>query len=165
MGYLKILYKIILLITFIFFFYAIYTANGDNSFSQQGKLILVPIDYSNFFCSLCLDSFLSFSKELSVKSWQGSIIWIIVFSQEENPEKIKILEKKLRGLFKTHNINFPILVDRSGVFNKLEEERKIILIDTSNKIIKGYKFPLSPKEKREILMPNGKHSEEKGEKK
>lgn len=57
----------------------------------------------------------------------------------------------MRGLFKTHNINFPIAVDQSGIFSKFEEKREIILIDISNTIIKNYRFPLSPNE-RELFM-------------
>ncbi len=149
--------RIILSFLFIFSFYSSSTAKEEGFFLLPEKLILIPIDYSNFFCSLCLDSFLAFSKEFVSKNMQRSVIWIIVFKEGGNSENIKILEKKLRGLFKTHNINFPIVVDMRGIFKKSEEETKIILIDTSNKIVKEYKYPLSLMEKKEIFMTDNKH--------
>lgn len=90
-----------------------------------------------------------------------SVIWIIVLKEGENSDKTKILEKKLKGIFKIHNINFPIVVDKYGVFNKFEDETEIILIDTPNKIVKNYRFPLSPNEMRGLFMPNNKYTEDK----
>lgn len=93
MRYFKIYNKIILFFLFLIPLSSISTAKGESLLSQPEKFILIPIDYSNFFCSLCLDSYLAFGKELISKGWQRSVIWIIVFKEGENSDKIKILEK------------------------------------------------------------------------
>lgn len=145
----------------------IYLSVSDRSFSQhhqhsvnsvgKRKLILVIIDYKDFFCPLCLEPLMAFCRALHSYGQEELALGVFIYRNQEkegNPDRlIRIVENQLRGFITGNNIKFPVILDKCHVFEKLNsEETDIILIDHSRKLIKKYKFPLTKKQINEIFL-------------
>ena len=123
---------------------------------ENRKLLLFIIDFNDFMCLSCLDSFLDFYYCLP-SDFQKNMSWgILVFniSEKEGNNNIsaRIAEKKLRGFVAANNIKFPILIDKFHVFNGLAEEGTVVMVfDWSRKMVKRYVFPLNKGQIEEIF--------------
>ena len=123
---------------------------------ENRKLLLFIIDFNDFMCLSCLDSFLDFYYCLP-SDFQKHLSWgILVFniSEKEGNNNIsaRIAEKKLRGFVTANNIKFPILIDKFHVFNGLAEEGTVVMVfDWSRKMVKRYVFPLNKGQIEEIF--------------
>lgn len=134
-----------------------YKAKEDNfSPSDFSRLILFIIDFDEFMCFFCLDSFLDFYHSLPISFQEESIRGILVYKEEnkKNAEQtnIRIIEKKLQGFIEANRIQSPIVVDYFHVFNSMVQEGSaVIFFDQRRKAFKKYTFPLSREQKNEII--------------
>lgn len=125
-----------------------------NSIFKQKKIILIMIDFSDFYCPLCVESLKTFCDNLNSRGQENFPIGILVFKspKKKNSKNYnKIIEKKLRGFIIGNGIQFPVLIDRNHVLSGLNlDDSDIILLDLSRKLIKKYTFPLTADQLNEI---------------
>jgi len=119
---------------------------------EQAQLIII-IDFNDFMCFSCLDSFVEFCHSLPFHSKDGKVCGVLVVNDADKTDlSFKIVEKKLRGFVSANNIKFPVLVDYLHIFNPLAEDGTvIILFNHREKCIKKYLFPLKREQKADIL--------------
>ncbi len=118
------------------------------------QLLLFILDFRDFSCMACLDSFLGLYRILPF-SFKTSKTWgILVVKNSEGEENrlFKIAEKKLKGFVQANHITFPILVDRARIFGEWAEKGScVLLIDGAKKILCRYDFPLTGYQFEEIF--------------
>ena len=135
------------------------TSFSENSVARQEEPVkvqlLLIIDFGDFMCFSCLESFLQFCYSLPHK-FQDEYVWgVVIFEgnigSESEDIAIKIVEKKIRGFRKANGVRFPILVDRSHIFSSLAAKGTTVLILKGEaQEVKQYTFPLSRAEIAEI---------------
>jgi len=130
-----------------------YTGFYWDSFPNHQTELLVIIDFNDFMCFSCLDSFIEFCHSLPLHSKDGKVCGVLVFDDaDETDISFKIVEKKLRGFISANSIKFPVLIDYLHIFNPLAEEgTAIILFNHQENCIKKYLFPLNNKQKVDVL--------------
>ncbi|MEO0294314.1 MAG: hypothetical protein ABIN61_08875 [candidate division WOR-3 bacterium] len=140
-------------ITILVLFFSFGQGNQTiNKTTKNLKLILIFVDYSTISCSFCLDSFIAlFNKLEKQKNEEGIVTGIVLSDNLEDENKVKIIEKQLRGFVKANNINFPLILDKTNIFKGLNLENTVIVIDVSSDIIKKFKFPLSKTQIKELI--------------
>ena len=118
------------------------------------KLLLFILDFQDFSCMTCLDSFLGLYQQLPVR-FKTSKTWGILVVKNSGKEENKqhwIAEKKLRGFIGANQITFPILMDRAHVFRELAEEGSgVMLFDGIENTVHRYNFPLTGYQFQEIF--------------
>ncbi len=103
-----------------------------NRFYKE-KLILIFIDFSDISCSMCSDSLIKLNEFFNLNLSSTSKMFIIGILLYECPYGIesvrceKIVEKQLKGFILTNEIRFPIVSDRSHVFEGLNIKRSMII--------------------------------------
>lgn len=130
--------------------------NPTSDVSYDGKpLLLFFLDFKDFSCMACLDSFLELYRLLPIdtktsKAWG---ILAVEHSDGEGNRLFRIAEKKLKGFVRANHITFPILVDRFRVFEELVEDGSgVFLFDGTAKTVRRYDFPLSGEQFEEIFL-------------
>lgn len=129
-------------------------------FSYPGcddKLLLVfIIDFNDFMCHSCLESFLDIYNSLPAP-YQFQRAWGVVSLGEEDSfsEKrdlsLRILEKKIRGFVTAHAIRMPLLIDRDHIFQSFSQDGStLILFDVAAKSIVKFILPLTPGQKQHL---------------
>ena len=119
------------------------------------KLLLFILDFQDFSCMTCLDSFLELYRRLPMRFRTSNAWGILIVKNSEGQENriFGIAEKKLKGFVQANHILFPIVVDRSRIFGELEEQGSgVFLLDGMGKNARRYNFPLSGEEFEEILV-------------
>ncbi|UCE40703.1 MAG: hypothetical protein JSV17_14835 [Candidatus Aminicenantes bacterium] len=137
-------------------------AKGD-SFEKdvfENKWILFILDFQDFSCMTCLDSFLGFYQQLPLR-FKTSCAWgILVMKKTEKEENTHtrtsksfwIAEKKLRGFIRANHIVSPFLMDTNQVFGKWAEMgSSVLLFDRVGKMVHRYNFPLTGAQFEEIF--------------
>jgi hypothetical protein len=125
------------------------------------KMLLFILDFQDFSCMTCLDSFLSLYRILPFH-FKTSHSWgiLVVDKAEEQTgveadenRQFRIAEKKLKGFVQANHITFPILVDRYQIFNQWADIGTcVVLFDESRKILNTYEFPLIGGQLEEIFL-------------
>lgn len=128
---------------------------SKEKFEKQSFLIYI-IDFNDFMCMSCLNSFLEFYYILPPPFQNERSLGILVDdnqSQQKNRSTSqKIIKKKLTGFIKANRIGFPIFIDSSGIFKYLSDNgTAVIIFSEILEMSKTYTFPLSSREKDEIL--------------
>ncbi len=125
---------------------------GNSLPIEQAQLIII-IDFNDFMCFSCLDSFVEFCQSLPLHSKDGKVCGVLVVNDaDETDLSFKIVEKKLRGFISANNIKFPVLIDYLHIFNPFADDGTvIILFNHREKCIKKYLFPLKREQKADIL--------------
>jgi hypothetical protein len=122
--------------------------------NDERQLLLFILDFRDFSCMACLDSFLGLYRILPF-SFKTSKTWgILVVKNSEGEENrlFRIAEKKLKGFVQANHITFPILVDRSRIFGEWAEKGScVLLFDGVKKILCRYDFPLTDGQFEEIF--------------
>jgi hypothetical protein len=123
---------------------------------EESRMLLFIIDFQDFSCPTCLDSFLGLfhrlpSRYRTAKAW--GILAVDTRGEEQEVNRtIRIAEKKLRGFIQANQITFPFLVDRSQVFGRLAKEGSaVVLLDENQKAVFRYYFPLTGEEFEKIF--------------
>lgn len=121
---------------------------------RKGKLLLFILDFRDFSCMLCLESFLELHQRLSLRMRQGDVWGVLTVPEDEEKaaSMIRIAEKKLRGFVRSHQIHFPVLVDRYHVFGRMAKSGSgLILIDEIGQEISRFDFPLNSGQMQKII--------------
>jgi len=118
------------------------------------KHLLFIIDFRDFSCMTCLDSFLGLYRQLPSRLKSSGAWGILVLKESEKDDTSAswIAEKKLRGFVRANRITFPILVDREHIFKGMAEEGScVLLVDGTGSRVHKYDFPLSGDQFEEIF--------------
>lgn len=115
--------------------------------------LLFFIDFQDFACLNCLDSFLDFCCRLPAQLQREDAIGILFLEPWRDDEtSIQIARMKLRGFVLSNHIEFPVQVDRFHVFKEFAQEgTSVVLLDYDREIIRKFLFPLGRKELDELL--------------
>lgn len=128
---------------------------SKEEFKKQSFLIYI-IDFNDFMCMSCLNSFLEFYHILPPPFQSDRSIGILVddhhYHQKNRSTSLKIIKKKLSGFIKANRIGFPIYIDSSESFKSLTAKgTKVIVFSGSLDSSKTYTFPLSSQKREEIF--------------
>lgn len=121
---------------------------------DERKLLLFILDFQDFFCPVCLESFLELFRRLPLRlkiqnSWG---VLVVPAGREEDIDRTRIAEKKLKGFVRANQIISPFLVDRLQVFREMAGEGScVVLFDGARRIIHMYGFPLRSEQFEEIF--------------
>ncbi len=121
---------------------------------EKKRLLLFILDFRDFSCMVCLESFLELYHRLpfQIKIRDSWGILIVPPEQEGDKAAIGIAEKKLEGFIQSHQILFPVLVDRCQVFGETAEKGSgVVLFDEERGMVKRFDFPLRGEQFQEIL--------------
>ncbi len=121
---------------------------------RKEKLLLFILDFRDFSCMLCLESFLELHRRLSLRMRKGNVWGVLTFPEDEEKaaSMVRIAEKKLRGFVRSHQIHFPVLVDRYHVFGRMAKSGSgLILIDEIGQEISRFDFPLDSGQMQKIM--------------
>jgi len=154
-----IIISIMLFLNFSFFEDILANQKNSENTSQIEKFILVIINSSDLYCSICNDSLIEFNEFLLSKVLNKSrifVVGILLYKCPPNKKEYerceKIIKKQLRGFILTNNICFPIVLDKFHVFKEFNKEKSaIIYFDKLNGILKKYMFPLKSNQLEEIF--------------
>ncbi|MDH7514026.1 MAG: hypothetical protein QHH14_13855 [Clostridiales bacterium] len=124
---------------------------------SAGPLLLIIIDFKDFFCPFCLEYLSFFCDLIYSKGFENFTVGILTFRNEGGRENVeseaKIMERRLRGFIIGNNIRFPVILDR---FHALADwdlgEYKLIYLDLTRNILKKYTFPLTKEQLDEIFF-------------
>lgn len=125
-------------------------------FKSSNKLILFIIDFDDFMCLSCIDSFVNFYHSLPFPVIKESAWGILTYDgtkwKDDKPKGIKVIEKKLRGFVRANSIRLPILIDHPHVFSSLAAKgTSIVLLNGDRGFLREYVFPLNEFQKDEII--------------
>jgi len=146
----------LILVMILFQITTSFSENSENRQEEPARVqLLLIIDFGDFMCFSCLESFLQFCNSLP-HQFQDQNVWgVVIFDvnigSESEDVSVKIVEKKIRGFRKANRVRFPILVDRSRIFSSLDGKgTTVVILKGEDQEIKRYIFPLSPKQIAEI---------------
>lgn len=157
------------LIFFVFGYLTFFHLRGYDAVSvtkasapeDNRKLLLFILDFRDFSCMTCLDSFLALYRILPFRFKTSDTWGILVLDSAEaevgaearGNRLIWIAEKKLRGFIQANHITFPMLVDKSRIFCQWAEKGScVVLFDEAKKVLKRYEFPLARGQLEEIFL-------------
>ena len=96
--------------------------------SREIKLIFW-IDFDDFMCFSCLESFTEFCNKLPASFRKNHCLGILVPSSRKNtPDNVSIIKKKLRGFTQANRIDFPIIIDCSRIFSRTVEKSSCLWV-------------------------------------
>jgi len=129
---------------------------GTPKWDENRPLCLIIMDFDDFFCFSCQDSFLRFIRYVPAQIRRESFWGILAYeSQKTGTERAlakQIIEKKLRGFKKANHIDFPILIDHGSNFIPLSKEGSgLFLFSRKTRVLEHYIFPLSQNQMDEVL--------------
>lgn len=121
--------------------------------TKSRQYLLFFIDFRDFACLNCLDSFLGFYRQLPPRFQKEDAMGVLILDPGKDDEiSIQIARVKLRGFVLSNNIAFPMQVDRSHVFREFAREgTSVVLLDFDREIIRKFPFPLRQKDAGELL--------------
>lgn len=120
--------------------------------ASETKMIFF-IDFDDFMCFSCLESFLRFCNELPASFRKNHCLGILVPSSRKNPpENLSIIKKKLRGFTQANRIDFPIIIDRSRIFSQAVEKSSCLwVLKLNERKWQVHHFPLPVRTAEKIL--------------
>jgi len=115
--------------------------------SENTKLLLLIIDFDDFMCMNCLESFLSFCFSLPPSVLEENTWGILALEKDKNEKEaertLKIAQKKLQGFIHAHQIPFPILIDSQHRFQSLAQNgTALLLFEKQRNSFAQFFFPL-----------------------
>lgn len=122
--------------------------------NDERQLLLFILDFRDFSCMTCLDSFLGLYRILPFRLKKTKTWGVLVVKKSEGEENrlVKIAEKKLKGFIQANQITIPFLVDRSRIFGEWTEKGScVLLFDGAKRILYRYEFPLTGEQFEEIF--------------
>ena len=121
---------------------------------EQRRLLLFILDFRDFSCMVCLESFLELHRRLPlrVKTEDTWGVLVVPRGREKDGTAVGIAGKKLEGFVRAHRILFPILVDSSRILGEMAEKGSgLVLFDEGKRTVSRFDFPLKSEQFREIL--------------
>ena len=146
----------LILVMILFQITTSFSENSENRQEEPARVqLLLIIDFGDFMCFSCLESFLQFCYSLPHQFQDQYVCGVVIFEgnigSESEDIAIKIVEKKIRGFRKANRVRFPILVDRSRIFSSLAGKgTTVVILKGEDQEIKRYIFPLSREQIAEI---------------
>jgi len=127
----------------------------EDGLKKQSFLIYI-INFNDFMCMSCLNSFLEFYYNLPPPFQTERSLGILIENQQDQHKNRstsqKIIKKKLSGFIRANRIGFPIFIDSSGSFKYLSENgTAVIVFSEVLERSETYVFPLSSREREKIL--------------
>jgi hypothetical protein len=137
-------------------------ASGTSRRQQNRILLVFIIDFKDFMCMSCLDSFLSFCRSIPDRCLEENAWGICVpdckDKKSDTKKTAQIAEKKIRGFISANSIPFPIIIDHDRVFHSFAANgTALFVIDATGKTIMKCNFPIKMSDAqniREILLKN-----------
>jgi hypothetical protein len=125
----------------------------DFEWPERRQRLLFFIDFRDFSCMTCLDSFLDFYRRLPPRFQTEDSMGILVLDPEKRDKtSSEIARVKLRGFVLSNHIIFPVQVDRFHVFRGIAQEgTSVVLFDYDREIIKRFLFPLRQQDLDELF--------------
>lgn len=125
----------------------------DFEWTKSRQYLLFFIDFRDFACLNCLDSFLRFYRQLPPRFQKEDAMGVLILDPRKDSEmSVQIARVKLRGFVMSNHIAFPIQVDRSHVFGEFAKRgTSVVLLDYDREIIRKFLFPLRQKDVDELL--------------
>jgi len=125
----------------------------DFDWPERRQHLLFFIDFRDFSCMTCLDSFLDFYRRLPPRFQTEDSMGILVLDPEKRDKtSSEIARVKLRGFVLSNHIAFPVQVDQFHVFRGIAQEgTSVVLFDYDREIIKRFLFPLRQQDLDEIF--------------
>ena len=116
--------------------------------------LIYIIEFRDILCSPCSESFLDFCLSLPPEFQRENTWGIVVFDPDSQTNLgDKIIAKKVRGFMNGNQLHFPLFIDFSHIFRTLRiQSTQLFLLDSTSLTIKKYIFPLSEKQKNEIVQ-------------
>jgi hypothetical protein len=120
---------------------------------ERRQHLLFFIDFRDFSCMTCLDSFLDFYRRLPLRFQTEDSMGILVLAPEKRDKtSSEIARVKLRGFVLSNHIVFPVQIDRFHVFRGVAQEgTSVVLFDYDREIIKRFLFPLRQQDLDELF--------------
>ena len=115
-------------------------------------IIILLLDYSDFSCQFCLESFLELCDTLKSRNLENTIILGILkynfnkINKENRNKYTKLLKKQLKGFVKGNRINFPFILDYSYIFKNNKTGSSVIIINQIKGCIKQWQIPFTKKD-------------------
>lgn len=128
----------------------------EGVFPDQGmntKFLLFVIEYRDILCFPCHGSFLDFCASLPLPIQRERAWGIVVFEPGlDTGREEKIIARKVRGFLTGNKIHVPVSLDRLHLFDPMRIQGSyVVLCDLTTMSVLSYPFPLSEKNKKEIL--------------
>jgi len=120
---------------------------------ESRQHLLFFIDFRDFACLNCLDSFIDFCRRLPLRFQRENTLGVLILEPgREDETSIQIARVKLKGFVLSNHIGFPIQADRFRVFEAFAREgTSVVLLDYDREIIRKFLFPLRQKDLEELL--------------
>ncbi len=120
--------------------------------TRSRQHLIFFIDFRDFACLSCLDSFLGFYRGLPPRFQSEDSMGILILDSEKDDEtSVQIARVKLRGFVLSNHIAFPVQVDRFHVFREIAREgTSVVLLDYDREIVRKFLFPLRQKDEEEL---------------
>jgi len=83
--------------------------------NNSGRFLILFINFHDFSCHICLEDFLNFSRFVNLNKRQN--LQIICFFRRDHRE-VKTQEKVMRRWMELNELDFPIVIDSSLIFEK-----------------------------------------------
>ena len=125
-------------------------------FSDEKRFLLI-IDFDFLNCPLCVQSLMEFVQAVNACNLEDSVIGVVAFhensSEPDTDRRARIAEKRLKGFIIGHDIRFPVVLDKQGIFRLINPEASatLLVFDNQQKTLKKYAFPLTRAQLDEIL--------------
>jgi len=126
------------------------------NFSDEKRFLLI-IDFGFLNCPLCVQSLMEFIQAVNACCLEDSVLGVLALRRERfesEPDRwIRIAEKRLKGFIIGHDIRFPVVLDRQGIFRLINPEASatLLVFDRQQKSLKKYTFPLTRAQLDELL--------------
>lgn len=107
-------------------------------------LILLLLDYSDFSCQFCSNSFLELCAILQKNYDLHTSMYGILCVDDKNKIDQHIIQKQLKGFKNANNLKFPFILDNLLIFNEVTKKGSVVIIlKKSVGVIKKWQFPLN----------------------
>jgi hypothetical protein len=126
------------------------------NFIEEKRFLLI-IDFGFLNCPLCVESLTEFIQVVNACNLENSVLGVLILhkcsSEPDSEKRVRIAEKRLKGFIIGHDIRFPVVLDRQGIFRFINPEASatLLVFDAQQQVIKKYTFPLTRAQLDELL--------------
>ncbi len=138
------------------FIFGLNSAEPYLNFIDEKRFLLI-IDFGFLNCPLCVQSLIEFIQAVNTCNLEDSVLGVLAFHENslepDTDRRVRIAEKRLKGFIIGHDIRFPVVLDRQGIFRLINPEASatLLVFDRQQKTLKKYTFPLTRAQLDELL--------------